>query len=917
MLFSVYDIADYKRLLPKPVKGTCQWVLNHPSFVTWRDKADNALLWLIGHPGCGKTITSLSLADHLEQHQRPGKSVTVLLYFCDDKINRQKDAIGVLTGLILQNIHRHRSMIRYVKKVYEFQGPSLFQSFSSLWSILLKIIKDPKSGPICIILDALDECDKATRHTLLESIFELIANPDFETGDDKYIKVLLTSRPILEEVYRGNDFPGCQLSIDENQPGYSDDLQIYIHHRVDELSRRRNWTADITQFLLRTLCAKVNQTFLWIHTVIESLENTILTSTQDLWDIISSIPPDLEAIYKGFVANISPSHQSVASRFLNLLLASARPLHLDEINIAFTISAPHINAEDVARACQTSIRFTLQGILGPFLRISELTVSLVHQSVKDFLLQYSCGDKEPPAMLTISEFGAALEMASACIRYLQLEDFSADIFTPTGIESDSDASEIAYESPDATLTGGLWDEEEQALNMNILFREPGFVDPETCQDLETRYKFYNYAALNWTKHFALCEASAAPEWRKAAMDLIDIEKWNCRNWLQCYWLDPSMGGDSIPTDFTPIDIAAYFNLHKTLMDLLRSADRSDPSLDRALFFACQQGHHQIVATLLDRGADPNAEGPDGNKPVTTAAEYGHLDCVIALAEDERTDLNGRGGGLGRTALSFACSNGHGNIVKELLKRGECRVDQQDYEGSTPLMSAARAGYAPIVTMLAKHPDVDVNHRDKKGRTALSWSAEYGIDQVVRSLLKLRRIDPNLADENGRSPFSWAAGKGCAETVDILAQSKRVDKASVDKDKRGAISWACAGGHLNSLRTLLKHECPGVDDRDVDDWTPLAWTVQLNRPDIVEALIATGKVDIEGRDGSGATALFWALGYGHLPVVRALLRAGANPKATNNAGKTPAETVASLLDVREEVVGELNRYIEGGVPTSSS
>lgn len=99
----------------------------------------------------------LTVAGRPSRESREGaKPATVLLYLCDDKINRQKNAIDVLTGLILQHIHRHRSMVRYVKEVYEFQGPSLARSFTSLWSIFLKIMKDPKSRPVYIVLDALD-----------------------------------------------------------------------------------------------------------------------------------------------------------------------------------------------------------------------------------------------------------------------------------------------------------------------------------------------------------------------------------------------------------------------------------------------------------------------------------------------------------------------------------------------------------------------------------------------------------------------------------------------------------------------------------------------------------------------------------------------------------------------------------------
>ncbi|KEZ43748.1 hypothetical protein SAPIO_CDS4385 [Scedosporium apiospermum] len=819
---------------------------------TWFDKTENALLWLIGHPGCGKTITSLSLANHLEHRQKPpDRPATVLLYFCDDKVNRQKDAIGVLTGLILQILHRHRSMIRYVRKVH------------------------------------------------------------------KYVKVLLTSRPVLGELHPSDAPPGCQLSIDENQPGYSEDLQTYIRHRVDDLSRRRDWAPDIKAFLLDALCSNANQTFLWIHTVIESLENTLLASIQDLRDIISTVPPDLEAIYMDFVTGISPNYQAVASKLLKLLLASERPLQLDEINISFTISSHHDNAEDVARACQTSIRHTLQGILGPFIRISESTVSLVHQSVKDFLLRDRYHGEKFPAMLSISEGEAALEMASACIRYLQLDDFSTDISASTDVESSSEVSGADCESPTTDLIGGLWDEEEQALGMGKLFRESGFADPETWQTLETKYKFYDYAALNWTKHFALCEASASSQLREAATALIDVENWNCYNWLQRYWADPSTHGDSNPADFHPIVAAAYFGLPETVVGLLESIDRTDPTLDRALFFASQQGHLRVVSALLQAGADPNAESRESQRALAAAAEHGHLGCVIALVTDDRTDLNGRGGKFGRTALSYACSNGHREIVKELLTRAECRVDQADYKGLTPFIHAVKGGYLSIARTLARRPDVDINHRDKEGRTALSWAAEYGMDEVVKCLLNMRRIDPNVADENRKSPLSWAAGNGRAETVDILMRNKRINKASIDKNKRGAISWACAGGHPNALRVLLKHECPGVDDRDVDGWTPLAWAVQQDRSDVVEALLATGKVDIEGRDDSGLTALFWAAGYGHLPVVRALLREGANPRAMNHAGKMLIEVASSLPNVRREILDELNRHIEEMAPTGSS
>ncbi|KAI0912872.1 hypothetical protein F4823DRAFT_139771 [Ustulina deusta] len=114
MLFNIFGLADYKRRLPKPIEATCQWIRTHPLFVSWFGKAENALLWLTGPPGCGKTMLSYSVARQLEE-----TSQNVLIYLCGDKISMQKDAKAVLIGLTSQLVHRHRVMVRHIRKVFE------------------------------------------------------------------------------------------------------------------------------------------------------------------------------------------------------------------------------------------------------------------------------------------------------------------------------------------------------------------------------------------------------------------------------------------------------------------------------------------------------------------------------------------------------------------------------------------------------------------------------------------------------------------------------------------------------------------------------------------------------------------------------------------------------------------------------
>ena len=57
ILFSGFHVADYKAELPRHVEGTCNWILKQPKYVTWASERESTLLWLTGHPGCGKDYT--------------------------------------------------------------------------------------------------------------------------------------------------------------------------------------------------------------------------------------------------------------------------------------------------------------------------------------------------------------------------------------------------------------------------------------------------------------------------------------------------------------------------------------------------------------------------------------------------------------------------------------------------------------------------------------------------------------------------------------------------------------------------------------------------------------------------------------------------------------------------------------------
>ncbi|KAJ4138709.1 hypothetical protein NW768_002568 [Fusarium equiseti] len=766
---------------------------------------------------------------------------------------------------------------------------------------------DSKSGPLYIILDALDECEKTSCHQLLLSISDMLNDSSRSMTVGSQVKFLVTSRPFLYQSYANSQkVLQSQIPIDGDQSGYAEDLQTFIQERIDKICLNRQFSTDIRDFLYEAMTSKADRTFLWIHMVLASIEESLLTSRKEFQKIIASIPEGLAEIYHGYLAAIPLGHQEDASKLLKLLLGCSRPLCLDELNIAFTINSSYTTTEDVMQNAHNSIAHTVQGILGYLVRVTGQQVSLVHQSVKDYLQdQDTASPDSPPAIHMVNPQGSALQLATVCIQYLLLDDFLIDLF-PT---NDSPTSTIAElnpfdELPPGEFEGDFWDQEDHELNDNILFHDPEILHTEICGSLVSDYPFYTYASLHWAEHFALCEEDAPEELKNAARSLLSPDTAVSRNWLSFYQIKAVTPLDADLTGQNPIILASQFNSCTALNSRLLDPETSQVVKGQSLYWASRLGHDRVVTALLQSGAEPDTRQFEGQTPLTVASEYGNQSCVEALISDNRTNVNAPGRN-GRTALSFACGAGYDGIVQLLLSQRVCNPDEPDNTGATPFFWAVGGGHYSIFSTLARLHSVDINHRDKTGRTAVSWACGDGMADTLVRLLKLPRIKINAKDNAGRSPLSWAAGNGCTDVIEILLADSKIDKASIDNDKRNAISWASARGHCEVLLRLLKAGCPGVDAEDVDGWTPLAWAIQTDSPDTVQALISDERVFIERRDRGGRTALSWAVEYGHMEVVNVLLRAGADTGTRTSSGKTPA-MIAQCFS-RDDIVKELEAY----------
>ncbi|KAJ3580269.1 hypothetical protein NPX13_g302 [Xylaria arbuscula] len=294
--------------------------------------ADDALFWVSGKPGSGKSTFMKSVADS-EQTIKCLKAwagrhdlLIVSHYFTIYGTPIQRSLEGLLRSLAFGILSlKPRLIPKLLINRWERTGDQPRWTQSEL-GVLLRLLGTETGNlttKICYFIDGLDEFE-GDHLDICQTLKQLCQS--------HFIKMCVSSRPwnVFEDSL--GDSPSSKLYMHELTRG---DIRYYTESRLNEHPRWKVLQEEADRTPLRSLIndvvAKSNGVFLWVTLVVRLLREG-LTNDDSLFDLqnrLSSLPTDLEDFFRHIIRTVDPFYTKKMAGSLSPALEAREPLCLE------------------------------------------------------------------------------------------------------------------------------------------------------------------------------------------------------------------------------------------------------------------------------------------------------------------------------------------------------------------------------------------------------------------------------------------------------------------------------------------------------------------------------------------------------------------------------------------------------------
>lgn len=261
-------------------------------------------------------------------------------------------------------------------------------------------------------------------------------------------------------------------------------------------------------------------------------------------------------------------------------------------------------------------------------------------------------------------------------------------------------------------------------------------------------------------------------------------------------------------------------------------------LNERLLRAVNEGHGDLIAELVEQGADLSAVTASGQTALHLAASQGRTALVRLLVKCGA--LSNAQDHAGCTPLHHAAKHGYTGCGNALLEAGADRLIK-NRDQYMPLHTALQAGNAHfLLILLSSHVGEQLGAKDEAGTSALHLAALCGHLNTFKTLYE-KALIANPVTNACMTPLHCAASAGHFSLIPLIAPRAIVTARSLDG--RTALHYGVASSSEDFTKTvaeLIKIKVP-LDDVDNSERreTALHSAARKGSFDQVELLLAAG------------------------------------------------------------------------------
>ncbi|KAJ6438991.1 Cytoplasmic 60S subunit biogenesis factor REI1 [Purpureocillium lavendulum] len=779
-------------------EGTGTWLLKSDSFEEWI-LGSRRHLWLHGLPGCGKTVLSSAIFDHVEKLD----DRLTLTFFFDFADNTKQTLKTKEVDSLFKTHHDGR----------DHPGTKV------LSDTLHAMIKIPDQK-ICIVLDAIDEC--TTRTALLNWM-----NQWFSMHDLDMIQLIATGRPEAEFQNCIPRWIGEANCVSLDKESINTDIHAYVSARLREGPEFKKWASfpSVKTQIRDEIGGKADGMFRWAACQLDHLESCL--DREGIETALKSLPRDLNETYHRILENIPQERKTMAIRLLQFLVYSERPLTVAE---AIDVVAVRIN-EGQRGVLSRGLTVNAQG--GEYGNALQAASYGGHREIVQLLMDNGADVNAQGGMfgnaLQAASYGGHREIVQLLMKHgvninFQFGNYGYSLQAASYRGHQEIVQLLMNNGADVRAQGGQYGNALQAASYG---GHPEIVQllMDNGADINARDGEYGNAL----------QAASYGGHREIMQLLMDNGA------------DVNAQGGQYGDALQAASDRGDQEIVQLLMDNCANVNAQGGQYGNALQAASYGGHPEIVQLLMDIGADVDAQGGQyGN--ALQAASYGGYREIVQLLMDNGADVNAQGGQYGNAlqaasrggyrgqygnALQAASEKGYSEIVQLLMDNG-ADVNAQGGQYGNALQAASYGGYREIVQLLMDN-GADVNAQGGLFGNALHAAVRERHEDVVCLLLQNGCADPSITDERGWTALHVVCEVGDLKLAKILLNA---GADAVASDHSGWTPCHVAAGldRVELVALLLSHMAVNALQRDHSGGIPAFYTAVRNGLDVLDAML---------------------------------------------------------------------------------